>query len=122
MHPVHPLCSTSDPVPPTALRCPVSRAQGQLDPDQIRSTDPGPVLTLSFGKRRRIAMVRSVGSVARQSWFLPVILVVISVVGSWKLACITPFVAFAVAAGYALSARAALLTVMAIWLVNQVIG
>jgi hypothetical protein len=95
---------------------------GQLDPDQIRSTDPGPVLTLSFGKRRRIAMVRSVGSVARQSWFLPVVLVVISAVGSWKLACITPFVAFAVAAGYALSARAALLTVMAIWLVNQVIG
>lgn len=67
-------------------------------------------------------MVRSIGSVAGQSWFLPVVLVVISAVSSWEFACITPFVAFAVAAGYALSARGALLTVMAIWLVNQAIG
>jgi hypothetical protein len=67
-------------------------------------------------------MVRSVGFVARQTWFLPVMLVVISGVSSWEFACITPFVAFAVAAGYALSARAAVLTVMAIWLVNQAIG
>jgi hypothetical protein len=67
-------------------------------------------------------MVRSVGPVTRQSWFLPVVLVVISAVSSWEFACITPFVAFAVAAGYALSARDALLTVMAIWLVNQAIG
>ena len=63
-------------------------------------------------------MVRSVGLVARQSWFLPVVLVGISAVSSWEFACITPFVASAVAAGYALSARGALLTVMAIWLVN----
>jgi hypothetical protein len=67
-------------------------------------------------------MVRSIGLVARQSWFLPVVLVGISAVSSWEFACITPFVAFAVAAGYALSARAALLTVAAIWLVNQAIG
>jgi hypothetical protein len=67
-------------------------------------------------------MIRSVGSVARQPWFLPVVLVGISAVSSWEFACITPFVAFAVAAGYALSARAAVLTVMAIWLVNQAIG
>jgi hypothetical protein len=67
-------------------------------------------------------MNRSVGSVARQSWFLPVVLVGISAVSSWEFACITPFVAFAVAAGYALSTRAAMLTVMAIWLVNQAIG
>ena len=67
-------------------------------------------------------MVRSVGLVARQSWFLPVVLVGISAVSSWEFACITPFVAFAVAAGYALSARVAVLTVMAIWLVNQAIG
>ncbi len=67
-------------------------------------------------------MVRSVGFVARQTWFLPVMLVVISRVSSWEFACITPFVAFAIAAGYALSARAAVLTVMAIWLMNQAIG
>jgi hypothetical protein len=53
---------------------------------------------------------------------VPVTLVVISAVSSWEFACITPFVAFAVAAGYALSARAAVLTVAAIWLVNQAIG
>jgi hypothetical protein len=64
-------------------------------------------------------MVRSIGLVTRQLWFLPVVLVGISAVSSWAFACITPFVAFAVAAGYALSARAAVLTVMAIWLVNQ---
>jgi hypothetical protein len=67
-------------------------------------------------------MVRSIGSVAGQSWFLPVVLVGISAVSSWEFACITPFVAFAVVAGYALSARGALLTVTAIWLANQAIG
>jgi hypothetical protein len=67
-------------------------------------------------------MVRSVGMVARQTWFVPVMLVVISAVSSWEFACITPFVAFAVAAGYALSTRGALLTVTAIWLVNQAVG
>jgi hypothetical protein len=67
-------------------------------------------------------MVRSVGLVARQSWFVPITLVMISAVSSWKFACITPFVAFAVATGYALSAPAALVTVAAIWLVNQMIG
>jgi hypothetical protein len=67
-------------------------------------------------------MIGSVGFVARQTWFVPVMLVVISAVSSWEFACITPFVAFAVAAGYALSARAAMLTVATIWLVNQAIG
>jgi hypothetical protein len=67
-------------------------------------------------------MVRSIGLVARQSWFLPVVLVGTSAVSSWEFACITPFIAFAVAAGYALSARGAMLTVTAIWLVNQAIG
>ena len=67
-------------------------------------------------------MVRSIGLIARLSWFAPVMLVVISAVSSWEFACITPFVAFAVAAGYVLSAWAAVLTVMAIWLVNQAIG
>ena len=67
-------------------------------------------------------MIGSVALVARQTWFVPVIFLVISAVSSWEFACITPFVAFAVAAGYALSARGALLTMMAIWLVNQAIG
>ncbi len=62
------------------------------------------------------------GAVIRQSWFLPVVLVTISAVISWEFACITPFVAFAVATGYTLSTRAALLTVAAIWLVNQATG
>jgi hypothetical protein len=67
-------------------------------------------------------MARSMRSVSRQSWFLPVLLVTASAVSSWEFACITPFVAFAVAAGYALSPRTALLTVAAVWLANQAIG
>jgi hypothetical protein len=67
-------------------------------------------------------MIRAVGLGARQSWFLPVVLIALSAVSSWEFACITPLVAFAVAAGYALSARAAVLTVVAVWLVNQAIG
>ena len=67
-------------------------------------------------------MLRSVGLATRQSWFFPVVLVAISAVTSWEFACIAPFVGFGVAAGYALSTRSAVLTVMAIWLVNQAIG
>jgi hypothetical protein len=67
-------------------------------------------------------MIGSAALIVRHTWFVPVMLIVISAVSSWEFACITPFVAFAVAAGYALSARGALLTVMAIWLVNQAIG
>jgi len=67
-------------------------------------------------------MTRSVGLAARQTWFVPVVLVVISAVSSWEFACVTPFVALAVAAGYALSTRGALLTVAAVWFVNQAIG
>lgn len=67
-------------------------------------------------------MVRPLGSVANQSWFLPVVLVAISAISSWEFACITPFVAFAVAAAFALSAPAALFTVAGVWLANQAIG
>jgi hypothetical protein len=67
-------------------------------------------------------MGRPVRSITRQPWFLPVVLVAISAVSSWEFACITPFVAFAVAAGYVPSARAGWLTVAAIWFVNQAIG
>jgi hypothetical protein len=67
-------------------------------------------------------MIRPLRPRLRQSWFLPALLVSISAVGSWEFACITPFVAFAVVAPYALSMRTALLTVAAIWLINQAIG
>jgi hypothetical protein len=67
-------------------------------------------------------MAHSIGSVARQPWFLPALLVAISAISSWEFACITPFVAFAVIAGYALSPRAALLTIAGVWLANQTIG
>ncbi len=67
-------------------------------------------------------MVRPFRPLLRQSWFLPVLLFAISAVGSWEFACITPFVAFAVVAPYALSTRTALLTVAAVWLANQAIG
>jgi hypothetical protein len=48
--------------------------------------------------------------------------IAISAIGSWIFACVTPFVAFAVAAACALPTRPAVLTVTAIWLVNQLIG
>jgi hypothetical protein len=67
-------------------------------------------------------MVRSFASVTHQPWFLPVLLVAISAVSSWEFACITPFAAFAVAAAYTLSVRAALFTVAAVWLANQAVG
>jgi hypothetical protein len=67
-------------------------------------------------------MVRPVRAFLRQPLSLPVLLVAISAVSSWEFACITPFVAFAVAAPYALATRTALLTVAAVWLVNQAIG
>jgi hypothetical protein len=67
-------------------------------------------------------MVRWFDSVVHQSWFVPVLLVAISAISSWEFACITPFAAFAVAAGYALSVRVALFTVVSIWLANQTVG
>jgi hypothetical protein len=67
-------------------------------------------------------MDRSFGSVANHSWFLPVLLVVVSAVTSCEFACITPFAAFAVATVYALSMRPALFTVAAVWLANQAVA
>lgn len=67
-------------------------------------------------------MIRSFRPLLRRSWLPPLVLVAISAVGSLEFACITPFVAFAVAAPYAFSTRTALVTVAAVWLVNQAIG
>jgi hypothetical protein len=67
-------------------------------------------------------MVRYFGSVADQPWFLPVLMVAVAAISSWEFACITPFVAFSVAAAYALSTRSALLTVAGVWLANQAVG
>jgi hypothetical protein len=52
----------------------------------------------------------------------PVLLVAVSAVGSLAFACVTPFAALGVVAAWVLSARAALLTVVSIWLANQLIG
>jgi hypothetical protein len=67
-------------------------------------------------------MARSFGSVTDHPWLLPGLLIAISAASSSEFACVTPFAAFAVAAGYALPVRAALLTVAAVWLANQAIG
>jgi hypothetical protein len=62
------------------------------------------------------------GSRRNAAWLWSLLLVALSLVGSLAFACVTPFAAFAVAAAWALSLRAALLTVACVWLGNQVIG
>src|ERR1700739_3370264 len=90
----------------------VANPEGKLS---ARWTGPNPLdrsgsgSYTEFWKEETSKMVRSIGVIAHQSWFLPAVLVVISAIGSWEFACITPFVAFAVVAGYALSPRTALL-------------
>jgi multisubunit Na+/H+ antiporter MnhE subunit len=64
----------------------------------------------------------SITSADNRPWLVPALLVAASAVGSLAFACVTPFAAFAVAGAYALSPRAAFLTVGAVWLANQVIG
>jgi hypothetical protein len=53
---------------------------------------------------------------------LSALLVTISAVSSLAFACVTPFAAFAVSAAYMPSARASLLTMAGVWLMNQMIG
>ena len=55
-------------------------------------------------------------------WLWPAALVAASAVSSAAFACVTPFAALAVAAVYALSARAAFVTVACVWFANQVTG
>ena len=77
---------------------------------------------LSDRRLRGLAFPSLHGETHASDRCLPGVLVVISAVGSWEFACITPFAAFAVVAAYALSMRAALFTVAGVWLANQAIG
>jgi hypothetical protein len=61
-------------------------------------------------------------SADNRPWLFPTLLVAASAAGSLAFACVTPFAAFAVAGAYALSPRAAFLTVAAVWLANQLVG
>ncbi|HTT79768.1 MAG TPA: hypothetical protein VMF86_08840 [Stellaceae bacterium] len=67
-------------------------------------------------------MAYSFRSTMRQEWLLPGLLIAIATVSSWEFACIAPFVAFAVAAGYGLPMQRALLTVSGVWIANQAVG
>jgi hypothetical protein len=67
-------------------------------------------------------MDTSITSPDNRPWLFPAPLVAASAVGSLAFACVTPFAAFAIASAYALSSRSALLTVGAVWLVNQLVG
>lgn len=55
-------------------------------------------------------------------WFCITLLVAASASASLVFSCATPFAAFAVLAATILPLRAALLTTVAVWLVNQAIG
>jgi hypothetical protein len=67
-------------------------------------------------------MVRSLRAAAGQPWFLPALLIAVSAFSSWEFACITPFVAFALTAAYALPIWTAALTSVGIWTANQAVG
>jgi hypothetical protein len=67
-------------------------------------------------------MVHSLRAAAFQPWFLPALLVALSAFGSWEFACITPFVAFALTAAYALPTWTAVVTSVGIWAANQAVG
>jgi len=67
-------------------------------------------------------MVRSFRVAAGQPWFLPALLIAVSAFSSWEFACITPFVALAVTAAYALPMSTAVLTSLGIWTANQSVG
>src|SRR3546814_12875561 len=55
-------------------------------------------------------------------WLWPMLLVAASTLGSWALACVTPFAALAVIAAYTLAPTRAMLVMAGIWLANQGLG
>lgn len=55
-------------------------------------------------------------------WFWPALLAVAAVGGSWALACVTPFAAFAAMLATTESRRTALSTMALIWFANQAVG
>jgi len=57
-----------------------------------------------------------------RNWLWPAILAVAAIGGSWALACVTPFAAFAVILADSESRTTALVTVGLIWIANQIVG
>ena len=56
------------------------------------------------------------------NWFWPALLAVAAVGGSWALACVTPFAAFAAMLATTESRRTVLGTMVLIWFANQAVG
>ncbi|MGH6996531.1 MAG: hypothetical protein ACREES_12580 [Stellaceae bacterium] len=57
-----------------------------------------------------------------RNWFWPALLAVAAVGGSWALACVTPFAAFAAMLATTENRRTALGTMALIWFANQAVG
>ena len=57
-----------------------------------------------------------------RNWLWPAVLAVAAIGGSWALACVTPFAAFAVILAESERRTTALFTVGLIWAANQVVG
>jgi|SRR5579863_4936127 len=57
-----------------------------------------------------------------RTWFWPALLAVAAVGGSWALACVTPFAAFAAMLATTETRRTALGTMALIWFANQAVG
>lgn len=57
-----------------------------------------------------------------RNWLWPALLAVAAIGGSWALACVTPFAAFAVILAESESRTTALVTIGLIWFANQLVG
>ena len=57
-----------------------------------------------------------------RTWFWPALLAVAAIGGSWALACVTPFAAFAAMLAATESRRTAFGTMALIWFANQAVG
>lgn len=57
-----------------------------------------------------------------RNWLWPALLAIAAIGGSWALACVTPFAAFAVILAESESRTTAFVTIGLIWFANQVIG
>src|SRR3546814_495668 len=75
-----------------------------------------------FGIAAASTGLRNLDEPPHSPWLWPVLLVVASTLGSWALACVTPFAALAVIAAYTLAPTRAMLVMAGIWLANQGVG
>ncbi|MGH6968991.1 MAG: hypothetical protein ACREEL_10295 [Stellaceae bacterium] len=57
-----------------------------------------------------------------RNWLWPALLAVAAIGGSWALACVTPFAAFAAILAASERRTTALATIAVIWLANQIVG